>query len=1195
MYFKQLELVGFKSFPHKTKLKFEPGVTAVVGPNGCGKSNIADAIKWVLGEQSPKALRGSSMEDVIFNGTDTVDPINMAEVSLTFSNENRALPIDYNEVTLTRRLFRSGESEYLLNKTPVRLKDISSLLMGTGIGTSSYSVIEQGRIGLILSSRPEERRYIFEEASGITKYKAKKKEAIRKLEHTENNLVRINDIITEVKRQINSIERHAKKAEKYKSDFEIMKELDLKLTVYELRNINSALLASKGNLQTLCDNEKTHRLQLYEVTGSINQFRQDVDNAARALTDTQKELSDSTLFIDKSRHKIELNNERVNDLEHLAKTREKELSGFEERIRHEGEEITKINERLKEIVDKKEDKEKALSEKEKTSKELSRQIETHKGQIKDGKNRSVDLLASQTKIKNELIKLGADLANRKARQRRLDTEKAKVLEEKKSVESLLSGAENELKLSGDKVKDRERSLGELKNDLTFQENAFENTRKEELDKAAALNSLSSKEEILKEMIENFEGFDNSVKIVMDGAKNGTLKGVIGVVADMLEPENGYELALELSLGKKAQGIVVDNKDIIASAVSYPGNNKGRARFIIYEDFKNFAKSSRLAAIAKKENLSPLSEHVRIDEAYRALADYLLKDTYLVEDIQKAYGLYNKYGENIKFVTKEGALLERGFISIELTRDIQTTSIIGRAKRLEGIANEKEKISREIESLKAEGAKKKESIDSLREKIDTEEKDLKKEEIDFANALSKKESIEANWKKINDEFSVIELELNEAAELINEISLKGTELNTKLNENENEYSNLEDFINSAEKAAQDKTESMNKLLFEASEIRSELGFLRNTETQEARNLEKETNLLKELVAQYEERKSSAAASEERIKILEKEAESLKLEIREKEAEELGVKEKLSALSEKREMLLRELNKKETIVREKEALVENLKDQMRNFEIKAKENEFSLANIKSRIQQAYKVDAQSVNVEIEEGTDWEDVRNQVEILRIKLDKLGPVNLVAIEEHKELEERYAFLTQQQEDLLRAKDSLHKAIIKINKTTKVLFVETFEKIQLEFRNYFRMLFGGGHAEVFLLDETDVLESGIEIVARPPGKKLQNLMLLSGGEKALTAIALLFAVFKVKPSPFCILDEVDAPLDESNIGRFTRILQEFLKTSQFIIVTHNKKTMQMADILYGITMQQKGVSKIVSVKFADEKDKSDEKEKVLV
>ncbi|MFH1380747.1 MAG: chromosome segregation protein SMC [Candidatus Omnitrophota bacterium] len=1193
MYFKQLEIAGFKSFPYKTKLKFEPGVTAIVGPNGCGKSNISDAIRWVLGEQSSKALRGSSMEDVIFNGTDAVEPTNMAEVSLTFSNEDKVLPIDYDEVTITRRLFRSGESEYILNKTPVRLKDISTLLMGTGMGTDSYSIIEQGKIGMILSSKPEDRRHIFEEASGITKYKTKKKEALKKLEHTENNLVRINDIIAEVKRQINSIERHAKKAERYKEDFEVMKELDLKVTVRELREIKSELNSNKEKLEFFSQKENSLKTELVETISSINKYREDLDLIIRDLSETQQKFSQTTLSIEKSTHKVEMNKERIDDLASLKKSSEEEKTLLITKVKDKEAEIRGIERHFDEILNAKEEGLKNVGQKEEAISDLMRDSENHQREIKKAKESTVNLLALQTNTKNELIKMGADLQNKKVRERRLRTEKENIEQEKKKIETSLQEAHRALEASEEKVQKSRYALDEFNTRLDLRKVTLEDIKKDCQKDTNFLNSLCSKEEVLKEMIENFEGFGAGVKVIMEASKSGLLSGIFGTVADMIEPHDGFESALEAALGATQEAIVIENEDALEKSLHFL-EGKGSAHFLLNNSIKNQKSSSRYRSFMEKKGFSHILSHLNLNDSIKDFGEYLFSEVYVAESVSQACEMLRNNRIDVKFVTKEGFFIEKGHVfGGTINRD--STSIIGRRKRLEEIAREKIRLEVNIDGFKARQSEQEIIISELNEKIAHAENDLKKEEIAFAGAVSGKERVTESLNRINDEASVIELEIGETNELINEISEKGGSLNLLLNDKEAECAKLQEFIASSQDIIQEHAERKNNILIEISKIKSELNFLETTELQEAKNLEKENEMLGELKGRYEAKKRDYDLSEEKILALQEESMDLSEKIVLWKETEKELSDSLKEISEKKEIFSRDLHEREKSLREKEISLNKLKDEVRNLEISVRENELIIINIKDRTRQTYKLDIEAVDVEIDESANWEEIKNHVEVLKIKLEKLGPVNLVAIEEHKELEERYSFLTKQEEDLTMAKESLHKAILKINKTTKELFIDAFQKIQVEFRSYFKMLFGGGHAELILMDEGDVLESGIEIVARPPGKKLQNLLLLSGGEKALTAIALLFAIFKVKPSPFCILDEVDAPLDETNIGRFSTILQDFLKTSQFIVITHSKRSMQMANILYGITMQEKGVSKIVSVKFSDDEKKSQDKEKVLV
>jgi chromosome segregation protein len=1196
MHFKQLEIVGFKSFPTKTRVKFEPGVTAVVGPNGCGKSNIADAIRWVLGEQSPKSLRGASMEDVIFNGTNSIEPINMAEVSLTLSNDDKSLPIDYDEVIITRRLFRNGQSEYILNKTAVRLKDISDLLMGTGMGTSSYSVIEQNKIDMVLSSRPEDRRYIFEEASGITKFKAKKREGLRKLEHTSQNLVRIDDIINEVRRQINSIERHARKAERYRESFERLRTLDCQLAKRDAGRIESSLQENRRLFEALSTEEHALKGELEGVVSAIMQYRRELDETIRDMTDTQQQLSEVTLFVDKGRHKIELNKERIGELRSTRENSEQELSGLEGKIRLQEEEIRELRERFDRITRQRDENVRVLAEKEALLKEFSHEIQSHQRDIKEAKNRTVDLLAVQTKTKNDLIKLGADLQNRRSRLARLRTERENVAGEQKEVETLFTQAGRELEDCTQRVHARRDAVEALKRSLSEVESSLGEITRKITESENTLHSLRSKEEMLKEMIATFEGFEKGVKVIMEAVKNARLQGIAGIVADMVEPEDGYEVALEVALAEKAQAIVVRNRQDLEEALACLAENSGLAHFLILEEIGNENRPAGGYGSTGVAGIQSLSAFVKTAPEMSALLGYLLGDVFVAESLDSAYAAREMLAQGARIVTRDGYLVENGHLFGGSPQTGAASSIIGRAKKLEGIAHEKETVQTAMRELSGLCEAEKSRAAELKEKVGSAEQGMRDEEIELANAQSKSRAAEANVSKVNEEISIIELEISEVDEFVHEISLKGNELNGRLNENENEYARVQGIIAGAQEAIQQKMKAREGVMLEIPKIKSEISFFDDSNEAEKKNLNKVIRMLEEQRAQHESKKSDMLTAAEKISGLEQETVELEAQTAEKSVEAEELKRRFREVSERKEDRSRDVHVQEGLSRRKEQGIEEVRNRNRNTEMQIREDELKISHTRDRIRQAYKTDLQDVQTEGAEDANWEDVRNEVEVLRIKLEKLGPVNLVAIDELKELEERYSFLTQQREDLVRAKESLHGAIIKINRTTKKMFIETLQKIQVEFRAYFRMLFGGGHAELLLLDDGDVLESGIEIVVRPPGKKLQNLLLLSGGEKAMTAIALLFAIFKVKPSPFCILDEVDAPLDESNIGRFTRILQEFVKSSQFIVITHSKKTMEMANVLYGITMQEKGVSKIVSVKFAEEmNEKAAEKEAVLV
>jgi len=1184
MYFKRLEIIGFKSFANKTKLKFEPGVTAIVGPNGCGKSNISDAIRWVLGEQSVKALRGSRMEDIIFNGTSNKEAINMAEVSLVLSNKDKVLPIDYEEVTITRRLFRSGESEYLINKMPIRLKDVNELLAGTGIGTSSYSIIEQGKIGQILSSKPEERRQIFEEASGITKYKMKKKEALRKLEHTENNLIRLNDIIGEVERQIKSIERQAKKAEKYKCDFGILKELELKFSSRLYRSINNDSKTVSLETGDLGKREEELQAVLRKFTEDRRSAKELIDGINDDLNRAQAFSAETRASIENNIHTIKMDTERIEELKIQVTNLRNEIENLNSKSIKRKEDLLAYEKNLASIFREKEVKQKNLDEQERKADFILKDIESFQAEIKTAKNKMVDFLSSQTKTKNELIKLSADMQNEKSRLRRLKIERENITQDKDSLDekarivfSKFDAAEKQLENGRNTIKGLNEGIVGLEATL------IEKRESLALDKRR-MGELESKLELLKELIKNQEGFSRSVKEIKQHHQQST-----AVVVDLINIEPGYETAVESVLGELAQAVLVRTNSEASQLIHFVKNGDfGKINFIIQEDV---IRSRQKAPRVSLKECPHLVNFLKYDIEHKEIFSYLLRDTYIARDKKEADSMFLRFKE-FRFVTKNGYLRE-GARVLSGSLAESDTSIVARRNKVKETKEQLSQAVSDLDSKSRETKNLKEKLQKLRIDAKALEHRLREKETEFAGIGAEKSALLNDIKRIEDERDVIETEIEDISSSLDAIAQKGEELNSILNREEEELAGTEELVTNSERIVKERMAQKEEVLVSIANLKGELSTIGVSHESIQNNLNMRNQEFEDIAKEKEAKIIQKDSSLQRIdeltsKITETEAEKRMLEQKKNE-----LKSNILSFTDKKLIESEEFDKKEFIVKEKEEELEVLRNNARDLEIKTTEINYKKSALIEKIRQAYKIELDKFIVDIDENIVWDEVKEKIEELKIKLDKMGPVNLIAIEEHKELEERYSFLTKQRDDLVNAKDSLYKAITKINATTRKLFIETFQKAQIEFRNYFRMLFGGGHAEIFLLDERDILESGIEIVARPPGKKLQNILLLSGGEKALTAISLLFAIFKINPSPFCILDEIDAPLDEINIDRFTRVLYEFVKMSQFIMITHNKKTIQMADILYGITMAERGISKIISVKFA--KDDEKDKEKIMV
>lgn len=1089
MYFKRLEIFGFKSFADKTTLNFEQGITAVIGPNGCGKSNVFDAIRWVLGEQSVKELRGSSMEDVIFNGTDKKPALGFAEVSLTFSNEKRMLPVEYDEVTITRRLFRSGESEYLINKTPVRLRDINEMIMGTGIGAEAYSLVQQGKVDLVVNAKPEERRLILDEASGITKYKAKKREALNKLMATETNLLRINDIVTEVKRQISSLERQASKARRYKEEFEKLKGLEVKFANYLLAN-------SAGRREEMRRELESLRRREAELLEEVREFQDLVEHETQVIEELEDKINEAKGEDIKIDGRIDLNNRQIGfNEERIAGIEQSEAKGsetkrqLEERCQEQRGKIEELQVILDGIDKTHQENISRLQARKSALEEIIRAIEEAKQGIRAEESAILTINSRQVQVKNQMTDVMKEVQGALARQRRLEHENQKVVQEKTDADEKYDSFCRRIETAAaDLEKAREELLadtGKL-NDLTGRLESVAQ-QIDGLEKKRIL--LESQKEFIEKLAVQYKDIPDPVvegRLITDAPPLDHHTGIIGKVKEVRKTAQGGWLP---SSGKEQYEILCETKFIELD----PKQIRGQI-----------------------EELT-----VRIDGELQIKAGIVEAANRQKDRIEELKKNLHEREKNLSILTAQRQDIEA---------DVRKV-----AEELEVLASERQEVDENVVRMK-------EREDSLSAELNTLNQALQDSQIkirDFQQGISEKI-------QEKEEISVVIAQLESEVSSVGEKRRSHQEnlqmFQAALEGQEQELSRLDEDTREQEKRREQYREEIALLEEKTVELRTQKEGLRAS------------------LSEYERQKNEM---EQRIKSVQANVGSYHTEINE-------IKEKLH------------------------------RQQLSEQEIGFKDKE-----IYDRLLQSYKIDLNEYNrmsaaaaSQPEEGPaaavpepplDPEELRISIDRLRKRCDSFGTVNLVAIEEFDELRERFEFLTKQQSDLIESKEALRQTINKINRQTRQMFMDTFTKVCEEFRIYFRMLFGGGEADLILLDPENVLECGIEIVARPPGKKLQNVSLLSGGEKTLTAIALIFGVFKVNPSPFCVLDEIDAALDESNVGRFSYLLKDFAKIAQFIVITHNKKTIASSDVLYGITMQETGVSKVVSVKFGDEKEEAPE------
>ncbi len=1058
--------------------------------------------------------------------------------------------------------------------------------MGTGVGMPSYSLMAQGQVDKILSSRPDERRAIFEEAAGITKYKSKKEEALRKLERTGENLQRIGDIIVEVKRQINSMERQVNKARRYKEEFERLKEYELKVSQYQFQNLKKEKTQLQNKTREIEEKEASFSSGVDSTSHTLDKMRHELSSIEENISRIQAESYELSATIKTSANKVTLDEERIEELVSQGENLKFQMEELKRKATATSQDIEETRVRAETLERERQEKTSALAEKEQSVSDILNSVKETQKEISAEKAQEVELLAQKTRLRNSLNRHQVNLANSNARQHRLNIESERTQEDVDNIKGKYSACEQELKVVNEEVGRLSRELWDLKSnsDIQAQKKQKLQCRAEELARRIAL--LQSKLNFLQEATKKYEGFSSGVKSILSAKENQSLRieGLFGAAADLIEVSPQYQIAIEMALGEFAQVLVAENRHAVQEAIDYlKAKDAGRAGFLCLDSLTP----------GKEETLRPsegllgrAQEFVKTEPRYQGLIRYLLANTFIARDLEAAGELLkSSKSSSLKIVTLDGEILTRaGAVGGSAPKDV-TSSLIGRRERIKRLQAELEKLEQERAGLENRQTAQAREIEELDKIIQEKEPGLNKLKIKLANKQSEKLNIETQRKRFEDEASVLKSEINEAGEQIRQLQAEEKELNEQIDSLEEKQKRLQQKIQRQETSISQNNQKRQDTLIEIAGLKTEVSAL----AREAEDRKKRLDMLVESEAEqkraHQARSAEAEKAEEKVGQLKQGIEQLKLQNRNLTGAKQDLEEKINRTTLKRRehsAAIRDLDEK---AKNAQRELNEIREQRRSLQVKLTETNYKGDSLKEKMQQTYQLDLEGSLENIIEISPPEDsVFGEIKHLKGRLEGMGPVNLVALEESDQLQQRHSFLISQQEDLVSGQESLRKAITQINRTARQMFAETFSKIQVCFKEYFRILFNGGDARLILLDENKLLESGIEIVVRPPGKKLQNISLLSGGEKALTAIALLFAVFKVKPSPFCILDEVDAPLDEANVDRFANLLREFIKTSQFIIITHNKKTINMADIMYGITMEASGVSKIVSVKFTEDK-----------
>ena len=1170
MYLKSLQLVGFKSFAEKTTLNFLPGVTAVVGPNGCGKSNISDAIRWVLGEQSAKALRGTEMADVIFNGTEGRKAIGLAEVNLTFADVDPkliSLPgvnLDFTEITVTRRVYRDGTGEYLLNKTQCRLRDIQQMFMDTGIGRSSYSMMAQGQIDQILSAHPDDRRMIFEEAAGISKYKHQKKEALRKLEYTEQNLVRLTDIIKEVKRQIVSLQRQAGKARRYKEIFDQLKALDTRLQRHKFDLLHADITNLEAEITAIATRAE-------QFTGAIAGGETQIADLRRALAEIERAISDAVnrdhaLKNESDRHqqRIGSHSERITEASQRIDDDRLEVAANEEKIRQNEQLLDTLNTEFAQIDAQLAAEQEKVAVQQSALQSLDAELAGKKAALNEA---GAALLASESQSAHNRNELGALDAKKKhdlLRAEKLSTEKSTLEDQRlalkerfESFNGSLTDLRRSVESAGTMFTAREAELADLHRQLretTVQHHAVE----------SAVAKKTARLEVLRQMF---------------AAPDGRL-----TLGNILDVETQYGPAIEAALNHNLRAILAD--DLTTARGLLAGNIKN----------PSVATPELLCATGEMPvtevpvgGLAWAVNVVRVRDArFEPLLRSLLKDVVVTTDMDAALALRQQQPQ-LSIATLRGEFLnEHGVLSAV------STSHIG---EISALADEVGQLQVQTASL----AESKAGLEGLRDESEVLVRRLRDElhanDITLAGREGEISALDTERRDFESKVHTVIFELQGIEQQDVEEKQRRADLQNALAQSQARESQLREQMAGFQQAVTDLAGQREQMVAQLTELRVAAGGIQHNRTAIQAQREPIAGRVRDLGERIQICTGEIESCTGRIELLRQENDESEQKITEVATAREQSQQQIAGLQHQRNEVAGGIEQAEAALRALRLQAAEAQNKKSGFDVALAQKRMEIQNLRDRVWQKYQVNVEDlpsdtiivtvadggpvVSEQVQLPTDWDAIEVQAAELQTKLDAMGPVNVESIQEYDELEERYKFLSQQHEDLVKAKEQLLQVIAKINTTTKQLFQETFEKVRENFQGMFTELFGGGKANLILSDENDPLESGIEIIAKPPGKQLQSITLLSGGERTLTATALLFSIYMVKPSPFCVLDELDAPLDESNINRFIRVLQRFIKLSQFIVITHNKRTIGMADALYGITMEEHGISKVVSVKFS--------------
>ena len=1184
MYLKRLESVGFKSFAERINVEFVPGVTAVVGPNGSGKSNITDAIRWVLGEQSAKSLRGSNMEDIIFQGSDTRKSLNVAEVTLVLDNQDKKLPIDYEEVSVTRRVYRSGDSEFYLNKQSCRLKDIIDLFMDSGLGREAFSIISQGKVEEILSSKAEERRTIFEEAAGVLKYKQRKKKAEYKLAETQENLNRVEDIVFEIEQQIDPLQQQAKTAQKYIALKEQLKEKEISFLISEIEQLHEQWQTLLTALEEDKTKEITIKTAIQQKEAALEIERHDIAKLDEEIESLQTKLLSSTQQLEKVAGKRRLLNERS---KHLDENKQKLES-------QKGNTAVKIGNLHDELIEEKKQLANLQAKRQKTKnivQDLEKQLATNQenivDQIEELKSEYIEFLNKQAAMRNEKQSISQhiqQITGKKDKQlekhqdmvktREVLLEKIKHYKKKRDIQERL-------------YQEKASNIQQLKNNLQTERNQFQVSQTKLYEGYQYMEKLKSRKEMLEEMKEDFQGFFHGVKAVLKARQEQKLGHIHGAVIELIDVPKKYITAIETVLGGQAQHVVVNDDKAARDAITWlKQSNKGRATFLPLASIQErYITKDVLTKVDNHPGFIGIAAHlVTTDSSYQKAVNHLMGHVIIAKTLKDANDIAKLVFRRYRIVTLEGDVVNPGGSMSGGAQKKTNQSLFTREKDLEDITEKIRMFSERIKKFEQKVADQKKQIRQIEKSLEEDEELIVSEQQVLQEIQTELKTLEFKNGSLNDSLTLYDQDTQQFITEKEELQSRDEQLTSELNVLKQQIKETEAEINTLsnqEETFIENRKQHEKTLHDNQVMLAEQEERLKSQRERTNTVQKQLQEMQEQYDQYANELKELLELENSEETEEDLEEMIQTKTEEKEALERTIRTKRGNRSDRTQSTQDE----ERELKEKNKQHKTFMEAIQQKEVQTNRLDVKLENRLSHLQTEYTITYEKARQTYDKATDMEKAHSIVQQLNHEIERLGTVNLGAIDEYERISERYTFITEQKTDLVEAKQTLFTVIAEMDEEMKKRFDVTFAQIKEEFSLVFQQLFGGGHAELKLTDPKNLLDTGVEIVAQPPGKKLQHLGLLSGGERALTAIALLFAILRVRPVPFCVLDEVEAALDEANVSRFAKYVKVYSKDTQFIVITHRKGTMEEADVLYGVTMQESGVSRLVSVRLEDTKE----------